>query len=207
MKIAVAATHELKEELLQQGLSTAMDIEWIDDLRSLSAADAIIDLLYDTNPTERTALLKKIPDTIVIVSDVTGVHDKPGHFIRINGWPSFLKRPLIEAACNDEKLKLQAEKVFSLFNKGTEWVPDSPGFITSRIVSMIINEAYFALEENVSTREEINIAMKTGTNYPYGPFEWCEKIGVKKVYSLLKKLEETNAGYKPCDLLEKEANN
>jgi 3-hydroxyacyl-CoA dehydrogenase len=45
---------------------------------------------------------------------------------------------------------------------------------------MIINEAYFALEDNVSTKAETDIAMKLGTNYPYGPFEWGQLIGLKK---------------------------
>jgi len=204
MKIAVAATRELEEELLQQALTTDIDIEWVDDLRSLSAADAIIDLLYDTNPMERRVLLEKW-GAMIIIDDVPGFHDKPGHFIRINGWPSFLKRPVIEAVCNDDTLKSQAEKIFSLLNKGTEWVPDNPGFITSRIVSMIINEAYFALEENVSTREEIDIAMKTGTNYPYGPFEWADMIGIKNIYGLLAELGKTGRRYLPAALLEKEA--
>ena len=81
----------------------------------------------------------------------------------------------------DEVNKNKAEKILSLLNRKTEWVPDVKGFISPRIVSMIINEAYFTLEENVSTKEEIDIAMKLGTNYPYGPFEWSKKIGLKKL--------------------------
>jgi 3-hydroxyacyl-CoA dehydrogenase len=60
---------------------------------------------------------------------------------------------------------------------------------------MIINEAYFALGEDVSSKDEIDLAMKLGTNYPYGPFEWCKKIGLKKVYSLLEKLSDTDSRY------------
>jgi 3-hydroxybutyryl-CoA dehydrogenase len=73
------------------------------------------------------------------------------------------------------------------------------------VLAMIINEAWFTLGENVSTKQEIDTAMKLGTNYPYGPFEWCNKIGIKNIYSLLKKLSENNARYKPAPLLEKEA--
>jgi 3-hydroxybutyryl-CoA dehydrogenase len=50
---------------------------------------------------------------------------------------------------------------------------------------MIINEAYFALSEEVSTKNEIDIAMKLGTNYPYGPFEWASLIGLLKIAKLL----------------------
>ncbi len=70
---------------------------------------------------------------------------------------------------------------------------------------MIINEAYFALEADISSKQDIDIAMKLGTNYPHGPFEWCEKIGIKVVYNLLVNLSENNTKYTPCNLLKKEA--
>lgn len=50
----------------------------------------------------------------------------------------------------------------------------SCGFIFPRTISQIINEAYFALEEGVATKEDINRAMKFGVNYPKGPFEWSQ---------------------------------
>lgn len=50
----------------------------------------------------------------------------------------------------------------------------SPGFIFPRTIVQIINEAYFALEEEVASKEDINRAMKFGVNYPKGPFEWSE---------------------------------
>jgi 3-hydroxybutyryl-CoA dehydrogenase len=128
----------------------------------------------------------------------------PVNFIRINGWPTFLKRKVVESSCNSDDLEASAEKIFSLFNRIAEWVPDVPGFITARVISMIINEAYFTLDEKVSGKNEIDIAMKLGTNYPYGPFEWSEKIGLKKVYELLTMLSKTNSRYEPADLLKKE---
>ena len=77
-------------------------------------------------------------------------------------------------------------------------VPDIPGMISGRILAMIINEAYYTLQENVSTREEIDIAMKLGTNYPFGPFEWSEKIGLENIYDLLNKLGATDDRYMPA---------
>ena len=132
------------------------------------------------------------------------MNELPPGFIRINGWNSFLKRNLVEAAGADENKKA-GEKVFSCFNKSTEWVPDIPGFITPRVISMIINEAWFTLDEKVSTKEEIDTAMKLGTNYPYGPFEWGTRIGLKNVYELLTMLSKINSRYTPSSLLQKEA--
>ena len=52
---------------------------------------------------------------------------------------------------------------------------------------MIINEAYFTWEAGTSTKEEIDIAMKLGTGYPYGPFEWGEKIGLSRDCGIVEK--------------------
>jgi 3-hydroxybutyryl-CoA dehydrogenase len=69
---------------------------------------------------------------------------------------------------------------------------------------MIINEAYFALGDGVSTKEEIDIAMRLGTNYPYGPFELVQKIGLNNIHGLLKKLKEQSTRYNIAPALEKE---
>ena len=50
----------------------------------------------------------------------------------------------------------------------------SCGFIFPRTIVQIINEAYFALEEGVASKEDINRAMRFGVNYPKGPFDWSE---------------------------------
>jgi 3-hydroxybutyryl-CoA dehydrogenase len=71
---------------------------------------------------------------------------------------------------------------------------------------MIINEAYFALEAGVSSKKEIDIAMKLGTNYPFGPFEWSEKIGLKKIITLLDTLSVSDSRYTPSSLMKKEMN-
>lgn len=121
--------------------------------------------------------------------------------IKFNSWPGFINRSVIEiAGINDE-----AESILKQLQWEYKQVPDQPGFISARVIAMIINEAYLTLGEGVSTKEEIDTAMKLGTNYPYGPFEWCEKIGAKRVHSLLIELAKSNSRYQPASLLAKEA--
>ena len=205
MRIAVIASGLLKEELMAQGLTDNARVQWLDEIMAVQETDCYIDLLYTATP-ERTNLLKKLqPATIIINAVAATLHTMPENFIRINGWPGFLKRSVVEAACNNTETKINAERVFAYFNKTMEWAPDIAGFISARVISMIINEAYFALDENVSSKEEIDMAMKLGTNYPYGPFEWGEKIGLEKVYDLLSELAATTPRYQPAALLKKEA--
>ncbi len=205
MKIVVRSDQSLKEEILSQGLMEDAQVDWVTDITIISAADAYIDLLFTPDSINEW---KKMEAGVVIVNSVgRSLKSFGGNFIRINGWPSFLKRPVVEAACLDESLKLKGEQIFKCFNKTTEWVPDVPGFISARVVAMIINEAYFGLQENISTKEEIDVAMKLGTNYPYGPFEWAEKIGKEKVVELLNTLYKEFPRYEPCSLLIQEALN
>jgi len=57
-----------------------------------------------------------------------------------------------------------------------------------RTIAMIVNEAYFALGEKLATAEAIDLAMKNGVNYPLGPVEWGDKIGLHYVAQLLEEL-------------------
>jgi 3-hydroxybutyryl-CoA dehydrogenase len=205
MKIAVIADNDSGAELSAQGLKEDVKVQWLKEIILSPGTDIYIDLSF-THNSARIEELKKLQPALIIVHSVTmPLTELPQQFIRINGWPTFLNRSIIEASGNDIKNKAIAEAAFTCFNKTTEWVPDVPGFISARVVSMIINEAYFALQEDVSSREEIDAAMKLGTNYPFGPFEWSKKIGLKNVYGLLSKLAEINSRYQPADLLKKEA--
>ena len=205
MRIAVLANDELKSELMEQGLTGNMNIEWPAAIPAIKAADACIDLLFNDSG-ERLDKLKQTGSSLIIIhSPAITLDQLPQNFVRINGWPTFLKRPIAEAACNNDADKEKVIRIFGTFNKTIEWVPDIPGFITARVISMIINEAYFALQDEVSTKEEIDTAMKLGTNYPFGPFEWSKKIGLKNIYVLLNKLSANNKRYEPCALLKQEA--
>ena len=64
-------------------------------------------------------------------------------------------------------------------------------YIFARVLGGIMNEAMWANTEGVATERDIDIAMKMGTNYLHGPFEWIEKIGIDKVQCLLAALNET----------------
>jgi len=133
------------------------------------------------------ALFENKPVFINAVTETLGELDFPSNVSRINGWPGFLERDIWEIVSNDAD---RIASIFKGFSRKIFLVKDEPGFVSARVISMIINEAFFALAENVSTKEEIDLAMKLGTNYPQGPFEWAQKIGIEKIYYLLKKLSE-----------------
>lgn len=64
-------------------------------------------------------------------------------------------------------------------------------YIVNRIVTMLINEAVDALYLNVASKEDIDLAMTKGVNYPKGLLAWCEEIGIEKVLQSLDELFDT----------------
>lgn len=207
MQIIVLADTIQREELSTSGL--VADVTWINDEHDFlqyQSADAFVDLEFINDDGRKALLAALLPKPVIINSVIDTLGETNSSFIRINGWNTFLSASTIEAACNDEKLKLKAEEIFASFNKKIEWLEDDPGFITARVISMIINEAFIALEEGVSSQEEINTAMKLGTAYPYGPFEWGEKIGLQNIVTLMNKLSKAQERYVPSELLVQETN-
>jgi 3-hydroxybutyryl-CoA dehydrogenase len=120
----------------------------------------------------------------------------------INGWPFFLQQQNWEIA---GELTSGITAILTVLDKTITPVPAEPGFIAPRIIAAIINEAFFALADGVSTREDIDTAMKMGTNYPYGPFEWADLLGKANICRLLLQLAKTDARYNPAPILQNEA--
>src|SRR5260221_3849330 len=125
-------------------------------------------------------------------------------FFGFCGLLTFLNREILEVSLSKKTDQEKLEEVCSVLNTKFAIVKDQVGLVTSRVIGMIINEAYFAIGENVASRGDIDLAMKLGTNYPFGPFEWCEKIGIENVCELLKAVHGSTKDerYRICKLLE-----
>ncbi|CAN5262761.1 hypothetical protein BH09BAC2_BH09BAC2_00930 [soil metagenome] len=202
MRICVLCNTSQQNEILEKKISETHRLDFIqstDELKYYDNADIFFLLSEEIGEFKTT---KPVFYNNVILPHRAA--KKPGNFHRINGWPTFLKRDVWEVSSEniDEVDRSLGELGFKYLQ--TE---DTPGFVAARVISMIINEAYFAFEENVSSKADINTAMKLGTNYPFGPFEWAEMIGLDKIYSLLTKLELTDNRYKPSKALIAEAIN
>lgn len=207
MHIAVKAGEIEKKAFLSKGIPPTITIQWLgeDDLLAGARADVYFDLLFNS---EFIAADEFITGKQVFVNGVTCTAADLQHdnYIRLNAWAGFLERPVTELAAANDNAKAAAENIFNTLGWQYTWVADVPGMVAARVVSMIINEAFFAVADGVSSREEIDIAMKLGTNYPYGPFEWGRKIGLANIYFLLKKLQRQYGNrYAAAPLLEQEA--
>lgn len=194
MKIAVMGEEDQYRELIQ----CSSEIEWI----RFSSPDewakrkdiAALFILNDEIPHNKFNHTNK-PVFINSVSKTLQQAGYPKNVIRINGWPGFISKDLWEVS---GILSEDAKNILLSCNKKFIPTADEPGFISARILAMIINEAYLTEADKVSSRKEIDTAMKLGTNYPWGPFEWAEKIGIKNIYELLTALSVQDTRYTPC---------
>jgi 3-hydroxybutyryl-CoA dehydrogenase len=112
----------------------------------------------------------------------------PERLIGLGALPSFLEGTLVELstiACTSEKTFAAAAALVTAIGKESARVADTAGMVLPRIVCMIVNEAYFAMQEGVAPAREIDTAMKLGTAYPHGPVEWGERIGKRQVAAVI----------------------
>lgn len=116
------------------------------------------------------------------------------------------KMPLIEIVrgleTSDETVEVIKEVAMNM-GKETVVINEFPGFVTSRISALVGNEAFYMLQEGLGTPEEIDKAIKLGLNYPMGPFELGDLVGLDTRLNNLKYLhEKLGEKYRPAPLLE-----
>lgn len=82
-------------------------------------------------------------------------------------------------------------------------VKNSPGFVVNRILVTMLNEAIYAYQEGLASAEQIDSAMKLGTNVPLGPLELADLIGLDTVLSIMNTFYNgfNDPKYRPAPLL------
>lgn len=112
--------------------------------------------------------------------------------VGIAALPTFIEKQLVEVAPTvfspAETLEV-VTRFYASLGKGIELVQDRVGMVLPRILCQIINESIFAITDDVAKPRDIDTAMKLGANFPNGPIEWAEKIGIRQVCSVLTALQ------------------
>ena len=105
-------------------------------------------------------------------------------------------------ATSDETYQAIKDESLAL-NKVPVEVRDVPGFISNRVLQVMINEAIYSLYEGVASVEDIDTVLKLGMNHPMGPLQLADFIGLDTVLAIMETMYEGYADckYRPCPLL------
>ena len=184
-------------------------LESIDESTSLEEFDLIIDFVTDAYP-EHYTLYSDLKDTLILFNGVRislselkfTFGEASSEIYGFNGLPGFFNREILEISSVNKSEGGRLRE----FGFDFVLVDDRVGLVTPRVITMIINEAYYTVQEGTASKKDIDLGMKLGTNYPMGPFEWAESIGIQEVYETLEAIYEDTRDerYKIAPLLKKE---
>ncbi len=179
----------------------------------LEQTDVVFDFLLTENPEQLRVyagyshLTVFVNAVLVQLASVAAAQDFSCTLFGFNGLPTLFNRPVLEVsllyAADEEELGTICKQL------GTDilLVEDRVGMVTPRIICMIINEACYTVQEKTASSSHVDLSMKLGTNYPKGPFEWANQLGLQTVCKVLEAVynDTREERYKICPLLKTKA--
>ncbi|OZI13678.1 3-hydroxybutyryl-CoA dehydrogenase [Bacillaceae bacterium SAS-127] len=184
---------------------------------SVSSSDLIIEAV-----TEKTEIKRQVFESLeqhapahcifatntstMSPTEIASFTKRPEKTIAMHFFNPVPKMPLVEIIRGLETSDETADAVREAakkMGKETVVINEFPGFVTSRISALVGNEAFYMLQEGLGTPEEIDKAIKLGLNYPMGPFELVDLVGLDARLNNLNYLhEKLGEKYRPAPLLE-----
>ena len=200
-ELSVTAGFSTNVYLVEDFLGALQSSYIMDDV---TKADVIIEMHNESSAAKKELLGTlsdhATPATLILTSALVTSTTQAASWIRNSNrvvgfgiMPPLANNNQVELATALQSSNLVLEEAKTFWRKlGMEpiEVADGPGLVRARIVCCLINEAVSALMEGVASAEDIDKAMKLGTNYPYGPLEWADYIGLDAVLGVMTGLFE-----------------
>jgi 3-hydroxybutyryl-CoA dehydrogenase len=173
-------------EEARQKFGSGHRVEFAQDSLSIAKEDVLFDFTIHDHA-ERIAIYLQSAGSIFLNCSFVSLRSLgvDRNLFGFCGLPTLFNRSLLEVSCARPEDQEVMRQILASLGTAYGVVADRAGMAAPRIIARIINEAYAALEDGTATRKDIDLAMKLGTNYPFGPFEWCERLGQGNVVRLL----------------------
>ncbi len=141
------------------------------------------------------------------ITEIGVATERPDKVIGFNFWPYDPEAKLVQITKGIETSDATYKDCKSFaenIGKTVVTVKDSPGLILNRVLASMINEAAFVLSYGIASCDDIDNMLKLGANFPKGPLEYADYLGLDNVLNTLELLyRELGPQYRPCPLLKK----
>jgi 3-hydroxybutyryl-CoA dehydrogenase len=208
-----------KGTLTQEQKDSADAIQFVKNMDSMKDADLVIEaaaenlelkfkIFKDMDVHAREDVILASNTSSISITKIAAVTKRPDKVIGMhfmNPVPLMKLVEVIRGLATSDETRDTAFEVIQQMDKAPIEANDSPGFISNRILCPMINEAIFALQENVGTPEAIDQVMKLGMNHPMGPLTLADLIGLDVVLYVMEILQRDlgEDKYRPAYLLRK----
>jgi 3-hydroxybutyryl-CoA dehydrogenase len=206
-----------KQTITEQQKKAALAIQTGTELQPVRQADLVIEAATE-NPELKLKIFAELdrlaPARAVLASNTSsisitrlaGATKRPDKVIGMhffNPVPLMRLLELVRALGTSDETAAAAIEVGRRMGKEPIEAKDSPGFISNRILCPMINEAVFALQENIGTAEAIDSVMRLGMSHPIGPLALADLVGLDVVLFVMEVLQRDlgEDKYRPAPLL------
>jgi 3-hydroxybutyryl-CoA dehydrogenase len=192
-------------------------ITWTTTLKDLANADLIVEAVDEIFHL-KVGVFRELdrvakPETIFVsntstlsLTKIAEQTKRPSQIIGMHFLNPVPKVPVVEIVkcyhTSEETVKLISRFAERIGKTAVE-VYEYPGYVTTRAIVPLLNEAMHILLEGVATAKDVDTAMKLGYNFQYGPLEMADMMGLDEVLAWMDSLWQTlgEPRYRACPIL------